>query len=400
MTTLRPDRRGRPNGGVPGKLWAGRIALVLAAPLLLFGLVEFFAWSIGIEPAKFSKAHLNRKAIDDCRWHPEHIETHCARKIRPPDGTRRVYVLGASSVAGHPWGETRNIPHFIGDQLDAHHPGEYEVISLATTCKDSYYVRQCAEKAIDTRPEAIVVYSGHNDFSGFMSRWPGLLMWIERSGWWVIELQRMLAHTRAWTLINPRAVEPLEFAYDPGANLDPPGVARAYARILEGYEENLERILERARDKEITVIWVTPVGNLSEYPVRKKNWALVGLQNNQAGKDAKPWVLEYSQGIIAFREQRFDDAIAAFKRARDHFPRTRAPALLNERLRELDAGHSDFHLVDFEAQLEKLGREEGIGCTFFGTEEYCDGIHPNPRTSRLIGESVAERIVELRKGRP
>jgi tetratricopeptide (TPR) repeat protein len=225
-------------------------------------------------------------------------------------------------------------------------------------------------------------------------------MWMERSGWWVIELQRALAYTRSWTLINPGAVEPLEFAYDPGGNLDPPGVAQAYARILEGYEENLEGILERARDDETAVIWVTPVGNLSEYPVPKKDWGLVGLQNNRADQDAKPWALEYAQGIAAFREKRFDDAIAAFKRARDRFPRTRAPALLNERLRELDDALEDLHLVDFEAQLEEIGREEGIGCNFFGTDDYCDGVHPNPRTSRLIGESIANRIAELRQSRP
>ena len=388
----------QPGTHSPVSRWAARIALLFLAPLLVFGLVELFAWSIGIEPAATSEEFKDRKVIDDCRWHPDHLENNCARAIRPADGTRRIYVLGASSVLGHPFGETRNIPHFVAEHLDTLYPGEYEVINLAMPCKGSFYVRQCAEKAIDTRPEAIVVYSGHNDFSGFMSRWPGLLMWMERSGWWVVELQRLLARTRSWTLINPRAVEPLEFAYDPGANLAPPDVAQAYATILEGYEENLEKVLERAREEETTVIWVTPVGNLSEHPVYKKDWGLVFLQNKRDAKDAKPWSLEYAQGIAAFREQRFDDAIAAFKRARDHFPRTRAPALLNERLRELDASREDLHLVDFEAQLDEIGREEGIGCTFFGTEEYCDGVHPNPRTNRLIGHSIADRISELRPG--
>ena len=56
--------------------------------------------------------------------------------------------------------------------------------------------------------------------------------------------------------------------------------------------------------------------------------------------------------------------------------------------------------MDFETQLEEIGREGGIGCNFFGTDEYCDGVHPNPRTSRLIGESAAGRIAELREGRP
>ncbi len=388
----------QPGTHSPVSRWAARIALLFLAPLLVFGIVELFAWSIGIEPAATSEEFKDRKVIDDCRWHPDHLENNCAQAILPADGTRRIYVLGASSVLGHPFGETRNIPHFVAEHLDTLYPGEYEVVNLAMPCKGSFYVSQCAEKALDARPEAIVVYSGHNDFSGFMSRWPGLLMWMERSGWWVIELQRLLAQTRSWTLINPRVVEPLEFAYDPGANLAPPDVAQAYATILEGYEENLEKVLERAREEETTVIWVTPVGNLSEHPVPKKKWGLVFLQNQRDAKDAKPWSLEYAQGIAAFREKRFGDAIAAFKRARDHFPRTRAPALLNARLRELDASHEDLHLVDFEAQLDEIGREEGIGCTFFGTEEYCDGVHPNPRTSRLIGHSIADRISELRQG--
>jgi len=58
------------------------------------------------------------------------------------------------------------------------------------------------------------------------------------------------------------------------------------------------------------------------------------------------------------------------------------------------------NLVDFETELDEAGLEEGIGCNFFGSEEYCDGVHPNPRTTRLIAEAIARRIAEIRQGQP
>ena len=105
----------------------------------------------------------------------------------------------------------------------------------------------------------------------------------------------------------------------------------------------------------------------------------------------------FAEGIRLFQAERFDEALEQFKLARNEDPQSRAPGLLNPRIRELARAHDHVHLVDFEAQLDRLGAREGIGCNFFGAEEYRDGVHPNPRTNHLMGEAVARKIIQLRE---
>jgi hypothetical protein len=50
------------------------------------------------------------------------------------------------------------------------------VRSLAQPCKDSIYVRSCALRALDSDPAALVIYAGHNDFSGHTGAHPGRLL--------------------------------------------------------------------------------------------------------------------------------------------------------------------------------------------------------------------------------
>jgi hypothetical protein len=102
----------------------------------------------------------------------------------------------------------------------------------------------------------------------------------------------------------------------------------------------------------------------------------------------------YAEGIRRIRDGRPGEALAAFERARDGFyPDGRAAGVLNEAIREL-AGRDGVGLVDFERELDTMGRREPIGCNFFGSDAYCDGVHPNPRTNRLIGDAIARAILD------
>jgi hypothetical protein len=167
--------------------------------------------------------------------------------------------------------------------------------------------------------------------------------------------------------------------------------------ILDAYTSNLTKIIVLARDRGAEVILVTVGSNLHEFPLRKDGWERALRQVQRQGAEASSWLSHFAEGIRLFQAERFDEALEQFKLARNEDPQSRAPGLLNPRIRELARAHDHVHLVDFEAQLDRLGAREGIGCNFFGTEEYCDGVHPNPRTNHPMGEAVARKIIQLRE---
>jgi len=372
---------------------AGTLGLAIGAPLLLLLLLETGAWLFGVEPLAGRANREARHQLRSCRWDPGMIE-RCSkpRLAEQTRGRSSVFVLGGSSVYGHPGGEPRNIPHYLRSVLLRERPGEFEVRSLAYPCKDSIFLRGCAGRLLEIFPDFLVIYSGHNDFSGHRVRYPRLSIWIARYGWPLVKLEEWLGRFRFWTLFARSEDEPLLPRFDSG--ISPEKSAAANQVILEHYTENLTAIIERASERGTQIVLVTVVSNLHEYPNPREQWGLMLLAHAKA-ETPGPWLRHYAEGIRSYRAGRFEDSLRAFEMARDADPRSRAPGLLNARIRELAQAHDHVHLVDFEPQLSRMSLEAGIGCNHFGTAEYCDGVHINPRTSRLIGKAVAERVLEL-----
>jgi lysophospholipase L1-like esterase len=266
-------------------------------------------------------------------------------------------------------------------------------------CKDSIYVRRCVGRVMDAHPDIIVIYSGHNDFGGFTSRFPRALMFIQ---WhpWLVDLERALARTRGYSLLARPIVlwhtEPSLLKALPDWDL-----RRVHDIILDEYTANISAVITRARQQKTPVILVTVVSNLLEFPFRADRWDRLFEHVRTAQEPLEPWLSHLVKGIKLFRAGHFEAALTHLKRSRDnHYPTSRAVSALNERLREFSAANEHVHLVDFERELDRLGMEEGIGCGFFGTEVYCDHVHPNPRTNKLIADAIFRTLSELRSSTP
>lgn len=375
--------------------WIGRFVLVIGSPLLLFGVLELGAWAIGIEPLAGNTNYQGRSRIRTCRWGPQATELVCrADRYRSP-GPKTVLAYGASSLVWKKTGRNQKLTNFTERFLDEVRPGEYRVWNLGSACKDSVFIRRCVNLTIDAEPDVIVLYAGHNDFSGFMGPWPRSVMWISEWGHWLLKLDHALSSTRTYSLVNRRSGLPITMGDQPRARMTPEEIADAEDVILDAYTANVTRIIEQAAERDAAVVLATLVSNLYEYPTRQKWWWSVLRQAAREGENASPWQSAYAEGIRLYQDGQYQAALSQFKRARDADPRTRAPSVLNERIREIAAAHEHVYLVDFEAELDAIGAPEGIGCNFFGNDDYCDGIHPNERTNRLLGEALARTILEI-----
>ncbi len=360
---------------------------------MLLGFIELAARGLGVEPLEDRVEYESRVKIRQCRWGPRDFEQTCDPDRYRAPGRKLVFAYGGSSLVWKKTGRDEKITNFLGKRLHEVRPGEYRVFNLGSRCKDSVFVRRCVDRTLEAEPAVVVLYTGHNDFSGFMSRSPRVVMWMSEWGAWLMKLDRTFARTHGYSLVNRRAGLPVAHVNDPRQGLDPEEIAHAERVILDAYSDNLRRIIERAGERGTTVVLATVVSNLHEFPTRRPDWPDVLARERQAGTEASPWLASFAEGIRLHRAGRYEEALASFERARDADPRTRAPSLLNPRIREIAARHDHAVLADVEAELEALGARPGIGCNFFGNAKYCDGVHPNARTNELIGTVVADAIL-------
>lgn len=373
-----------------------RLLLLLLAPIALLVVLEAIAWAAGFRPLADDEAFRARQFIFRCRWGRQALERRCS-ETWSARGRRSIFVYGGSSVVVRP--ARLSLTVFLQRRLDAERPGVYAVRNLALPCRDSFSIRQCADRSFDEDPDLIVVYSGHNDFGGYMVQWPRARMLMARFPE-LIELRGALGHTRLFSLLSSASRTSLE-PPDPLSLPDAPFDLEETQRVvLDAYRKNLSHVADLARERGIPLVLVTVVSNLSEWPFARDRWDAV-LERVEQG-DAPRWLAFYAQGITFSRRGDERRALAAFKQSRDLlYPSGRASGALNDLLRSLAGERNGVHLVDFERELDRIGARQGIGCEFFeANPPPCDHVHPNLRTNRMLGDAVARAILAIDAARP
>jgi hypothetical protein len=370
------------------------LATVLLAALLLAGLVaalEGVAALAGITPLAEDAGYVARSRHRRCQFGWDHPRKRCdpSRVARQPGAV--IVTLGGSNVIDF-YRQGHHFPAVLQRLLDAAAPNAYHVVNMARACKDSTYVRRCAETAAPASPAAFIVYSGHNDHAnwGFVN--PARRIFLEEHAWYY-DWEERLAWSRVFSALVPLiaggAAGPISIPVEPtGAQLEAGG-----ERILEHFTRNLEAVIALADEIGSEVYLVTLVSNLAEYPVRRSQWDEPLLRAEPSEREAR-WAERYREGIDAFRAGRFQASLAAFERARDLEPDGRARTGFNQRIRELAARHPHVHLIDLERALHRLGLERGIGCNYFGDGTHCDQFHMNAEVHRLLARMLDRAIRE------
>jgi hypothetical protein len=86
---------------------------------------------------------------------------------KKPSRGFRVFVLGESTTAGFPYLRNGAFSRVLGDALRDVMPDDtVEVVNLAVAAVSSYVVADIAREALREQPDALIVYSGHNEYYG------------------------------------------------------------------------------------------------------------------------------------------------------------------------------------------------------------------------------------------
>ena len=340
-----------------------------------------------------------------------------------PAGALRVVALGESSTAGFPfyWGAA--FPRILGNRLRAAYPErEVEVINTAMAAINSYTLLDFADEVIAIRPDAVVIYAGHNEYYGALGAAsseslggsPGVVRaFLSLRGFRTVQLLRDAAAAVQRGGARGNRPDGTLMARMIGEQAVPIG-GSTYRAGRRQFGENMDRLLGRLRGAGVPVFVGTLASNerdqrpfvtvhSAEADTSAWRAAIVAGESAMTGGDATraaqsferavqldPAAAEghylYARALLA--AGRRGAAHASFLRAKDlDALRFRAPETFNADLRAIAARHGA-RVVEVQAAL-RAASPDGI----IGRETMMEHLHPNLDGYTRIADAFFDEVV-------
>ncbi len=300
-----------------------------------------------------------------------------------PDSVFRVFVLGGSSTVGFPYSFYYGFPARLQARLEAQSPSmTIEVVNLGMTAVNSFTIWDLRHAVVDQRPDAVVIYAGHNEYYGAFGA--GSTIYQLGNRVWMKRLLIRLKGTALYSLVAGA------LAPDPTAtDQESPQVRTLMARVVgdrtikfddevfragvEQFERNMASVLDVMTDNDVPVYVGTVVSNLA-------GQAPLG--------DDSAAVASYSLGIDRLKAGDSGAAREAFLEAKEMDDvRFRAPERINEVIRSL-AEKENVYLVEIGPTF----RQRSIS----GIEDnslFDDHLHPNYVGYDLIADQFHQALL-------
>ncbi|GEM_PF-6065633 len=185
------------------------------------------------------------------------------REIWNPQTSRVGVVLGESTSQGYPYLNNVDFPNFLEMAL-RHSTGEnYQIVNLSQSAQSSYTVRDLVSTIDVLKPEFILVYSGHNEYYGTISR-SSFQNGFQR------ELFLLLNKISVMRFIFSMFKDPLDediSLMDFQFNRNRYGLVDSdIADVVEPFINNIDAVTSYANNRAIPIILVEPVSNLIDQP--------------------------------------------------------------------------------------------------------------------------------------
>lgn len=303
-------------------------------------------------------------------------------------GTFRMFVLGESTTIGYPYMNNGSFHRWLQYRLSQSYPErDFEVINLSLTAVNSYTVLDFGKAVLDYEPDAVLVYTGHNEYYGAMGVAATQGIGHSRT------LARLLMHLRGWRLTQLIA-----------------SLTDKTAALISGERLDLrENLMKRmAADQQIAFGSDEYHAGIDQFKANMNELAdaagakgvplLIGnLVSNE--KDLKPFISlndkqetsadeHFKSGIDLYQKGNYTAAKRELTRAKDlDALRFRAPEAFNPILDEIARTHKGVTLVNARDLFEKHSAG-GI----LGKETLLEHVHPNLRGYALLSEAFYQSL--------
>jgi tetratricopeptide (TPR) repeat protein len=416
--------------------------LALLTPLVLVGITELVVRAlvpqkIYADPTLVGSANfLTEKVIDGKRhYQVSHNQLYAQRKtvfpVEKSPNTLRIFALGGSASAGWPHPPSQIYTALLATGLRHVLPERrLEIINLGAHAYASYRVRLVFDAIIDCDPDAIVIYSGNNEFLEKRS-------YVKTSA----GAQRLVAAASRlatfrllmdWLGANPNPTleEPLsgerrqhvqyaKWSKVMRVALDLRKDPEQFEDVKRHHAASIDSMVRQSTQRGVPVVLVTVPANLRGW---RPNVSLQRLENDAL----REWDERFTAGrrallngkddaaVRAFRSALeleplhadtyyylaralertgdFRGAVSAFREAKelDHNP-FRALDAFNTALRSIVAEHELAVLADAERAFLAASAPRAPGFDLF-----LDYVHPTRQGNLLIAEVVFDALREAR----
>ncbi len=370
---------------------------------------------------------IRRFVVDEADTPKLWIRPVAFRPEKTPE-TFRLVVQGGSSAAGYPYGFGASPAGMLQQRLQRTFPERrIEVITTAVSAVNSYTLLDFSREILEQKPDAVVIYAGHNEYLGLLGvgstfsvgrRRPLVLAFLALKNVRLLQLGR-----RALAALSPSHDAETEVS-DPTrrtlmarvvAEDQIPYGSALYRRGLAQYRANLTALLARYRKAGVPVYIGTLVSNERDRPPF--------LSGHARGVDVAAWRRDFEAGLEAFRAGdpaaalaafdaavarddlhadahfgrgralealgRYEEARAAYLAAKDRDElRFRAPEAINEIVRQV-AAEEGAHVVDVQ---EAFHRASANGIV--GRDLMLEHLHPNLAGYFVLADAFYDALHE------
>ena len=320
--------------------------------------------------------------------------------VRKASGTLRIFVLGESTTAGYPYMHNGSFHRWLQYRLLHTFPDkEIEIINVSLTAVNSYTVLGFGRQVLDYQPDAVLVYTGHNEYYGALgvgstSRIGGsrslvrAMLWLRRFR--LVQFLeggiRYFRSSRSGSSVDTRENLMQRMAAE---QTIPYGSPAYYAGVRQ-FRENMDALCRLYRDRRVPVFMSTLVSNERDQAPLISGRA-AGGRNRDTDGDPGTAGGQFRLGDSLYRAGDYVRAKAAFVQAKElDLLRFRAPDTLNVIIRQLCGSYREgVHLVDARSVFEGHS-PHGI----LGRETLLEHVHPNLYGYALLSEAFYRSMKE------
>jgi len=357
----------------------------------------------------------------------EEIATKGNREIfkkEKDSNTVRIFVLGESTTIGYPYFHNGSFHRWLQYRLTHTYPDKnFEIINLSLTAVNSFTVLGFAKEVVNYQPDAVLIYTGHNEFYGAMGAAstqnlgsnPHLINFILglrnlRLAQLIINIYEGLKKSSGTPGLKPGG-DRMQLMV---AKQEIPYHSDLYEKGTTQFRDNMDQIMNLFSDHHIPLFVSDLVSNEKDlkpfisfkpdsikFPVFKTvfNTGLKAFENNDLSSANTSFkkaddiygssaLCNYYLGQLAYKQNDFVNAKKYFLKAKDlDGLRFRAPEQFNEILVTLCNKYPNTHLVDTRAAFENDADHQIIG-----DELTVDHVHPNLRGYAIMSDVFYEAI--------
>ena len=312
----------------------------------------------------------------------------------------RVFAMGGSSAAGYPYGFNGTYSRVVKDILQDRMPDkQVEVVNVGISAISSYTLYDQVAEILQQKPDAILIYAGHNEFYGALGVGSnenlGGFPWFVR-GYLKLQqyktfllLRNTIVGAGKWTAslfggqeIDPNATLMERIINSRSIALDGP----KHQLAIHQFDSNLSAILDIFTQQGIPV-WLGSLA--SNYKDQAPFVDVpVALDAQEQPLPLASTIFQEGQSLLVDGDADAAQTRFAFAKDLDGL-KFRAPESINQIIREKATAYEQVHYVPvYETFVEHS--PNGI----IGDELMLEHLHPNAKGYFLMGASFAQVMLK------